>query len=109
MEHLPFAMAILAVAIFSKVIGGGLGGRLGGFTNGEALRLGVGMTARGEVLLIVATLGLDIGIIADDVFASMVLLVLSTTLLTPIMLRLLYPKQARQPRLKQTELPDLSA
>jgi Kef-type K+ transport system membrane component KefB len=95
-EHLPFALAILAVAILSKTIGGGLGALLGGFSKADALRLGVGMAARGEVLLIVAQVGLDGGIIGSDVFASMVLLVLATTLLTPIMLKLLYPASARQ-------------
>ena len=108
LEHLPFALALLVVAILSKVLGGGLGARWGGFSNDEALRLGVGMTARGEVLLIVATVGLDMGIIGNDVFASMVLLVLTTTLLTPIMLRLLYPKRAGQQEPVQTKQPDLT-
>jgi Kef-type K+ transport system membrane component KefB len=92
-DQLPFALAIVGVAILSKVVGGGLGSRLGGLTNLEALRLGVGMSARGEVLLIVATLGLDTGIIENDIFASMILVVLATTLLTPLMLRILYPGQ----------------
>ncbi len=98
-EHLPFALMILAAAVLSKIIGGGLGALLGGFSRGDALRLGVGMVARGEVLLIVAQVGLDNGVIGNEVFASMVLLVLATTLVTPIMLKLLYPKSARQPEL----------
>ena len=93
LDQLPFALAILGVAILSKVIGGGLGSLWGGLTKGEALRLGVGMSARGEVLLIVATVGLSTGVVGDNVFVSMVLVVLATTLLTPLMLRLLYPRQ----------------
>jgi len=91
-EHLPFALAIIVIAILSKAFGGGLGALLGGFSKGDSLRLGVGMVARGEVLLIVAQVGLDLNIIENEIFASMVLLVLTTTLATPILLRLLYPK-----------------
>lgn len=94
---LPFALLIIFVAVLSKVLGGGIGARLGGFSNGEALRLGVGMASRGEVGLIVAAVGLDTGLIGEEIFASAVLMVLATTLLTPIMLRALYPKAVGQP------------
>lgn len=95
---IPFALAMVVVAVLSKVIGCGLGARLGGFTNGEALRLGVGMSSRGEVGLIVATVGMSSGLIDDLVFASVVIMVLVTTLLTPIMLRALYPRPAGGPQ-----------
>ena len=76
-------------------------------TKGEALRLGVGMSARGEVLLIVATVGLDTGVVGNNVFASMVLVVLATTLLTPLMLRLLYPRRrAGRREIAQVHQPD---
>lgn len=95
---IPFALILVVVAVLSKVIGCGLGARLGGFSNGEALRLGVGMSSRGEVGLIVATVGMSSGLIDDAVFASVVIMVLATTLLTPIMLRALYPRPAAQPQ-----------
>jgi len=101
---LPFALTIVGIAVLSKVLGGGIGARLGGFSNSEALRLGVGMTSRGEVGLIVASVGLGAGLIGEDVFASVVLMVLATTLLTPIMLRALYPKTAGQP--EPAQIPD---
>jgi Kef-type K+ transport system membrane component KefB len=84
------------VAVLSKVLGCGIGARLGGFSNSEALRLGVGMTSRGEVGLIVASVGMATGLIGERIFASVVLMVLTTTLLTPIMLRMLYPKATGQ-------------
>ena len=90
LSGLPFALVIIVVAVLSKVIGSGLGARLGGFANREPLQLGVGMTSRGEVGLIVASVGLGAGLIGDRIFASVVLMVLVTTLLTPIMLRSLY-------------------
>jgi len=79
--------ALVVVAIVSKVIGSGLGGRLGGLHNLEALNLGVGMISRGEVGLIVASIGLAEGMIGAEVFSTVVGLVLVTTLLTPPLLR----------------------
>lgn len=92
---IPVALAILGVAVISKVIGCGTGAIAAGCTPGEALRLGVGMTSRGEVGLIVASVGLTSGLITDAIFASVVLMVLVTTLVTPIALRALYPKRPK--------------
>jgi Kef-type K+ transport system membrane component KefB len=91
-EGLPFALLILVVAIVSKVTGSGIGARLGGFTGKDALRLGVGMASRGEVGLIVASVGMGAGLIEEVIFGSVVLMVLATTLVTPILLRMLYPR-----------------
>jgi Kef-type K+ transport system membrane component KefB len=98
---LPFALLIVVVAVLSKVLGCGIGAWLGGFSNSEALRLGVGMTSRGEVGLIVASVGLNAGLIGEKVFASMVLMILATTLLTPVMLRALYPEAVGRPELTE--------
>jgi Kef-type K+ transport system membrane component KefB len=94
LEGLPFAIIIVVVALISKVIGCGIGARWGGFSNLDALRLGVGMSSRGEVGLIVASVGLGTGLIGDRIFSSVVLMVLVTTLVTPILLRALYPQSA---------------
>lgn len=92
LEDLWLGLAIVGVAVLSKVLGSGLGARWGGFSNRDALRLGVGMVSRGEVGLIVATAVLNAGLIDDRVFADAVLMVFVTTLLTPLLLRALYPK-----------------
>jgi Kef-type K+ transport system membrane component KefB len=89
---LPFLIVLFIVAVLSKVIGSGLGARLGGFTNRESLRLGLGMVSRGEVGLIVASVGVAEGIIAQSVFSVVVVLVLLTTLVTPILLRAVFPR-----------------
>ena len=89
-------LAIVLAAILSKVIGAGLGGKLGGFTNREALQLGVGMIARGEVCLIVASVGLDEGLIGTVEFSIAVGLVLITSLITPPLLRVLFHPQTTQ-------------
>jgi Kef-type K+ transport system membrane component KefB len=94
---LPFLMVLFIIAVASKLIGSGLGARLGGFTHREALRVGVGMISRGEVGLIVATIGVLEGIIEQEVFTVVVVLVLLTTLITPLLLRAAFPaRQAAQ-------------
>ncbi|HEX2908738.1 MAG TPA: cation:proton antiporter [Phototrophicaceae bacterium] len=86
---LPFAALLLVVAVISKIIGCGGGARLGGFSNQESLRLGVCMISRGEVGLIIASLGLSSGIFlpTDPVFASLFLVILLSTVLTPPLVR----------------------
>ncbi|MEO7633647.1 MAG: cation:proton antiporter, partial [Blastocatellia bacterium] len=83
---------ILAVAILGKVIGCYFPSLLCGFTRQESLRVGVGMISRGEVGLIVAGVGLASGVINQEVFSIMVIMVLVTTMVTPLLLRLVFPK-----------------
>jgi Kef-type K+ transport system membrane component KefB len=81
---------LLVVAVASKVIGSGLGALVGGFGGRQALRVGVGMISRGEVGLIVAAVGVGQGLIGPDLFSVVVLLVLLTTIVTPVLLRLAF-------------------
>tara|TARA_B100000686_G_C16794782_1_gene981476 strand:- start:2854 stop:4080 length:1227 start_codon:yes stop_codon:yes gene_type:complete len=78
--------AIILVAIISKLVGCTLGARLGGMNLHESLQVGAGMISRGEVGLIVATLGLTHGIINQEVFSITVVTVIVVTLVTPIIL-----------------------
>jgi len=89
---LGFLLALLLVAVVSKVIGSGLGARLGGFSGVQALRVGVGMVSRGEVGLIVASVGVSQELIGPELFSVVVVLVLLTTILTPILLRQAFPR-----------------
>ena len=89
---LGFLLALLLVAVVSKVIGSGAGARLGGFSGAEALRLGVGMVSRGEVGLIVASVGVSQGLVDPELFSVVVVLVLLTTILTPVLLRQVFPR-----------------
>ena len=92
-ESLILMLAMTIVAVVSKVLGAGLGGRLGGLTNQEALQLGVGMMSRGEVGLIVVTVGVNNGLVGSDLFAEVVGVVILTTLLTPPLLRSLFTRR----------------
>jgi Kef-type K+ transport system membrane component KefB len=83
---------ILAVAVAGKVVGCGAAARLCGFNRRESLRVGVGMISRGEVGLIVAGVGLASGVIDQEIFSIMVIMVLVTTMITPLLLRLVFPR-----------------
>ena len=82
-----FSVILLLIAILSKIIGCGFGARLCKCTNKEALQVGIGMVSRGEVALIVAQKGYASGMLDDVLFAPIVLVVIVTTLLTPILLK----------------------
>lgn len=83
-----FAIILLGVAIASKVLGCGLGAKLCGFSSKDSLQIGVGMISRGEVALIVAQKGYQYGMMEDALFGPIVLVVIVTTLITPILLKL---------------------
>lgn len=95
---LLFALVISAVAVVSKLLGAGFGARLAGFDWGASFRLGIGMISRGEVGLIVAAVGITQGLIGDEVFAVMVIMVLVTTLVTPPLLRAAYARLMAEER-----------
>jgi Kef-type K+ transport system membrane component KefB len=96
-DRAAFTIVLLVVAILTKALGCGLFARLSGFTNRQAVRVGAGMISRGEVGLIVAGYGLSNGLIGTDVFSASVVMVLVTTMVTPPLLRLVFPHRAPQP------------
>ena len=102
---LVFALAISAVAIVSKLLGSGLGARLGGFATGASLRLGLGMISRGEVGLIVASVGIGEGLIGANLFAVMVIMVLATTLVTPPLLRAAFARAPEETLVPRSAVP----
>lgn len=89
-------LAMTIVAIIGKVLGSGAGALLSGFSKQEALQLGIGMMSRGEVGLIVATIGIKQGVIPQSLFSAVVGVVIITTLLTPPMLRASFQRSAKQ-------------
>ena len=91
-EEVLFVVSIILVAILAKVVGCGVGAKITGFSAKEATRVGVGMISRGEVGLIIVKIGKDAGLITVSQFTAMVLLVLVTTMFTPILLRLVFKR-----------------
>jgi Kef-type K+ transport system membrane component KefB len=80
-------VAMCLVVLLSKLLGAGFAGAFGGMAGQEALQLGVGMMPRGEVTLIIATVGVTEGLIGVSEFSAAVGIVIATVLLTPLLLR----------------------
>jgi Kef-type K+ transport system membrane component KefB len=99
LSALPFALLLLAVAVVSKLVGCGGGARVAGFNNIESLRLGVCMVSRGEVGLIIASIGISTGVFGADsvLFPSLFLVILLTTVLTPPLVRWVFGSNGTGP------------
>lgn len=93
-DLLPLAALLTVIAGVSKVVGSGVGARMGGFNNSESFRLGVCMISRGEVGLIIATLGLANGLLDNELFQPVFLVILLTTVMTPPLVRLVFRERS---------------
>lgn len=91
---LVFSIGFIIVGLLSKIIGCGIGAKLVGFNQHEALRIGVGMMARGEVALIVAQKGLSAGLMEPVYFISVIFLAIISSITTPVILKILYKKES---------------
>lgn len=89
-ETVMLAAAITLIAVVSKLIGAG--GAMWGTSGRSMLIVGTGMVPRGEVGLIVAGIGLNLGIIPDRIFSVVVIMSIATTLLVPPALNLIYQR-----------------
>ncbi len=87
---LLFSLAFVAVGMGSKVVGCGAMARLAGFKGRDALKIGCGMMTRGEVALIVAQRGFSLGVIDSAYSTSVIMLIIISSIVTPILLKLLY-------------------
>lgn len=83
-------LAMFAVAVIGKIVGCGAAARLFRMSRSEATQIGVGMISRGEVAIITANIGLQNHIITQEVFIPTILVVLLTTVATPILLKLTF-------------------
>jgi nucleotide-binding universal stress UspA family protein len=81
------ALGLIAIASIGKFTGAFLGGALGRLTGRESLALACGMNARGSTEVIVASIGLSLGAISQDLFTMIVTMAVVTTLAMPPMLR----------------------
>ena len=89
---LLFSICFVLVGLIAKIIGCGLVSRLCGFKGMECIKIGVGMMTRGEVALIVSQKGLSVGLLSPVYFTSVILLIIVSSISTPIILKLLYAK-----------------
>jgi Kef-type K+ transport system membrane component KefB len=92
---LIFTILISLVAVITKIAGCGVGAKICKYTNRESVQIGAGMVCRGEVALIVAQKGISVGILHHKFFAPIVIMVLVTTLLSPILLKIFFNEKKK--------------
>lgn len=91
-----FTLALLIIAILTKIIGCAIGAKICGYENGESIQIGTGMVSRGEVALIVANKGIAVGLVSTQFLAPIVITVVITTIITPILLEIAFSKNKRE-------------
>ena len=89
---LLFSACFVAVALLTKIIGCGLAAKICRFNWGDSLKVGVGMMTRGEVALIVAQKGLGVGVVDPVYFTAVILLIVVSSIVTPLALKGLFAK-----------------
>ena len=98
MQIILFAIVLTVVAILTKIVGCGVGARVCGYSWKHSVRIGVGMISRGEVALIIADKGAKVGLISQEVMGPVVIVVIFTTIVTPLLLKLVYKKKPIEPQ-----------
>jgi Kef-type K+ transport system membrane component KefB len=88
MSVVVLAVIITVAAVITKFVGCSLGAW--GMTRREMAQVGVGMIPRGEVGIVVAQIGLGLGVISGHFFASVLFMAVATTLIAPPLIKLLY-------------------
>ena len=104
MTTLAFSAAFVVVGLLGKVIGCGFTGKLLKYNNSDSLKIGVGMMTRGEVALIVAQRGLKAGIMESRYFTAVILLIIISSILTPVILKSIYMADEKASLTNKTDL-----
>ena len=94
---LYLAGVIVAVAIITKLAGCGLPAMIFLKNKNKAMKVGIGMISRGEVGLIVAGVGVSSGVLNNDIYTTVIIMVASTTIITPVWLKMAYRKDPQEP------------
>ncbi len=91
---LLFSVLFVIVALSTKIIGCGLIAKAMKYSWADSLKIGVGMMTRGEVALIVSQKGLSVGLVSPEYFTAVILLIVASSILTPVVLKLLYAQES---------------
>jgi Kef-type K+ transport system membrane component KefB len=89
--------AIIAVAVTGKLGGSAVASRLSGLSWRESTAVGILMNTRGLIELVFLNVGLELGVISPTLFAMMVLMALTTTVMTPPLLAAIWPATMHTP------------
>lgn len=105
LEMWAYFALILTVAVAGKLGGAAFAARIAGVPWREAISLGVLVNTRGLVELVVLNIGLEVGVISPRLFAMMVLMAITTTLMATPLLDLIYPPRLRGPAASRVATP----
>jgi len=101
-QHLIAIIGLSILAILTKLLGAGVGAKLAKFSWRSSMGIGAAMVSRGEVALIIASIGLETKLISQELFAILVIVVLVTTIVTPPMMKLFFKQSDKQKEMKIT-------
>ena len=96
-DIITITLVLLLIAVLTKVVGCGIGAKIFKMSNRESMQIGIGMVPRGEVALVTANIGLQTGLLPNTMFPPIVIVIILTTIIAPIFLKLTYPHQDRLP------------
>ena len=91
---IALSIALVIIAMITKVLGCGIGAKICRYTTKEAIQIGTGMVSRGEVALIVASKGSAFGLMGSVFFGPIVIMVVVTTVITPVLLKIVFSKKS---------------
>lgn len=101
-QHLGLMLGLSILAILTKLIGAAAGAKIARFSWKNSLGIGAAMVSRGEVALIIATIGLETKLITEELFAVLVVVVLMTTIVTPPMMKYFFNQGEKPTTMKNT-------
>lgn len=93
LDVLFLSLVVIGVAIATKLVGCGLPAIIFLKSKSKAMKAGIGMISRGEVGLIVAGIGVTSGVLSSNIYTTVIIMVVVTTLITPIWLKKSYCKE----------------
>jgi len=101
-QHLGLMLGLSILVILTKLIGAAAGAKMAHFSWKNSLGIGAAMVSRGEVALIIATIGLETKLITQELFAVLVVVVLVTTIVTPPMMKYFFNQGDKRTTMKNT-------
>lgn len=90
---ITFSVALVLLAVVSKLAGCGIGAKFFGFSTKECIQIGAGMVSRGEVALIVANKGAEVGLMPESFMGPVIIMVIATTIISPILLKIVFKEK----------------
>ena len=99
-----FAVVLTLIAVATKFLGCGIGAY--GLRPKEMAQIGIGMVPRGEVGIVVAQIGLGLGVIGQQFFAAVLFMAVATTLIAPPFIKLLFVEDSNNDGIPDEPIPE---